>query len=557
MAKLVGKSGAHAGESFELSNNSVVGRSFDAEIRLNDITVSRHHCKFTRTARGFIIEDLGSGNGTRVNGERIHSPRQLRQHDRIDISNHAFEFIETDSAIQQPSESPRELGVEEDDDASGSTIAARLDVSSDAVQERISRDPRALLAAHTRLKTVLSLTNTIQGELELSRVLEEIMNAVFKVFPQADRGFILLREEDRFVTSVARSRSGDSDARVTVSRHIRDEVVSKRMAVLVADAMSDNRFSQAESVINFKIRSVMCVPLVARNDLVGIIHVDTLDPTAAFTPEDLELMSGMANQAAVAVANAKMHAQLIERQLLERDMQLAQQVQLSFLPERTPEYEGMKFCASYRSAMSVGGDFYDFIEQPDGRLGIVIGDVSGKGVPAALFMARMTSDVRFMALTESEPARVVEALNERVLQSGNEEAFVTLLFMSIDVNNGSLKIANAGHPPPLLRKAGEGAVSWFDEAIGFPLGVVPGAEYEQAELQLEPQETLSSFTDGVTEAMNSQRDTYGEARMLKVIGQGPSEPEAVLQRVLDDVQRFVGETQQSDDLTFVCFGRTE
>jgi len=522
MASLIVTGGPLAGQKYALGETSILGRSFDADVRIDDLTVSRHHAKFTRTASGYVVVDLGSGNGTAVNGERIYSPKLLRAGDEVEISQHKFEFSE---AEEKGSDFDTTLTLSETDDhGTDSTIAATIDLETTTrMERRLAANPKALLRAHHRLKTILGLSNTIQGELDLTRVLEEIMNGLFRIFPQADRGFLLL--------------------------------VDPTGKTLVADAMSDQRFSRAQSVVNFRIRSVMCVPLVAQNQLVGLLHVDTLDPTSAFQRDDLETLTGIANQAAVAIANATMHERLMRQQKLERDMQLAQQVQLSFLPDKTPDVPGMKFCVSYRTALQVGGDFYDFVTQPDGKIVVAIGDVSGKGVPAALLMAKMTSDVRLCSMSHSEPKDIVAEINRRTVESSSDETFVTFVLMTLDPDTGRLTLTNAGHMPPLLREASEGRVRAVEGGIGFPLGVMEDVEYDQIEIVLKPGDTLTTFTDGVTEAMNAEHEAYGEERLVKVIGEGASDPSELLERVLTDVQQYVGDQPQSDDLTFLCFGK--
>jgi len=556
MASLIATGGPLAGQKYALGETSILGRSFDADVRIDDLTVSRHHAKFTRTASGYVVVDLGSGNGTAVNGERIYSPKLLRAGDEVEISQHKFEFSE---AEEKGSNLDTTLTLSETDDhGTDSTIAATIDLETTTrMERRLAANPKALLRAHDRLKTILGLSNTIQGELDLTRVLEEIMNGLFRIFPQADRGFLLLVDPTgkTLVPRVARTRSGKPPSRITISRSIRDEVLKKRMGVLVADAMSDQRFSHAQSVVNFRIRSVMCVPLVAQNQLVGLLHVDTLDPTATFQRDDLEMLTGIANQAAVAIANATMHERLMRQQKLERDMQLAQQVQLSFLPDKTPDVPGMKFCVSYRTALQVGGDFYDFVTQPDGKIVVAIGDVSGKGVPAALLMAKMTSDVRLCSMSHSEPKDIVAEINRRTVESSSDETFVTFVLMTLDPDTGRLTLTNAGHMPPLLREASEGRVQAVEGGIGFPLGVMEDVEYDQTEILLKPGDTLTTFTDGVTEAMNAEHEAYGEERLVKVIGEGASDPSELLERVLTDVQQYVGDQPQSDDLTFLCFGK--
>ena len=558
MARLVAIKGPAKGQEFSVGDACIVGRSFEADVRLNDVAVSRQHAKITKTAMGHVIVDLGSSNGTSVNGERVFTPRVLHEGDTIEIAENVFTFVGISAPLGGMKPEPDLVIFSDGGHEKDSTITGTMELTMPLATERLQADPAALYRASVRLKTILALTSTIQRELELGNVLEEIMSGIFRIFRQADRGFLMLRDATTgtLVPTIARTRGGQDPGKVTISRHIRDEALRKRVGVLVQDAMTDTRFAQAESIVQMRIRSVMCVPLVAENDLVGLLHIDSLDPNAVFSLDDLEMLTGIANQAAAAIASATLHKRLMEQQRLERDLQLAQQVQLSFLPEGTPNIEGMKFRVHYQMAMKVGGDFYDFVEQSGDRLAIVIGDVAGKGIPAALFMAKMTSDARFLAMSEREPKDILTSLNKRLARASSEGSFVTLLLACLDVNEGRLTIANAGHLPPVIRANRGDRIMRVEERIGFPLGVVPDTDYEQAEIVIKKGDSVSLFTDGVTEAMNAAHQCYGEERLLEVIARSSADPDEVRTRVLDDVRRHVGETPQSDDLTFLCFGRT-
>jgi serine phosphatase RsbU (regulator of sigma subunit) len=188
------------------------------------------------------------------------------------------------------------------------------------------------------------------------------------------------------------------------------------------------------------------------------------------------------------------------------------------------------------------------------NLAVVIGDVSGKGISAALLMAKLTSDIRSFSLNEPEPARVITQLNEYLSRSVTEEIFVTLLYVLLCPQERKISVVNAGHPPALIRHKPQGQVQAIDTNINFPLGVISETVYGVAEVSLEPGDTVVIYTDGVTEAMNQQSKQFGTARLYDVLKEGSSEPAQVLERIVGSVQEFVGLTPQSDDLTLVCFG---
>jgi len=555
MASLVAVEGPLKGRRFELQerDNMIIGRSFNADIRIDDLTVSRHHCQIKSTPEGCTIEDLGSGNGTIVNDKIITGEVRLSPGDIISIPGVSFRF---ETAEQRPSS----VTLVEPSAADTSSIVETIDATSTLVSGPLAPEAagqvEVLAKSNEQLRTIIKIANTIGGQLDLDKLLDEIMDALFSVFPQADRGFIMLKgdQTEKLQPKVARQRGREEIEDVTVSKHIIEETVNRRVAILSADAMGDQRFSASMSVMNFKIRSVMCAPLIASDEVLGVIHLDTTRQDKRFTTADLELFTAVANQTALAIANARMHERLIIRQRTERDLALARRVQTSFLPGEPPNIPGFEFCAWYKAAFQVGGDFYDFIPLADGRLAIVVGDVAGKGMPAALMMARMMSDVRFLALSESKPGKVMARLNTGVIESGMDDAFVTAVFVILDPAARRLTFANAAHCPPILRESRTARLIEIQDAIGFPIGAVPDTEYDEQTISLNPGDTVTIFTDGVTEAMNAEKALFGIQRVFQAMSGPQQGARAVVDKLLDDIQKWAGDTPQSDDLTVVSFG---
>jgi len=216
----------------------------------------------------------------------------------------------------------------------------------------------------------------------------------------------------------------------------------------------------------------------------------------------------------------------------------------------------MQFCASYKAALEVGGDFYDFIPLEGGRLGIVIGDVAGKGISAALMMARMSCALREFALTEGEPSRVVARANDRLAAMEADSSFITLIFALLDPRTRTLQMVNAGHPPPLLRQGATGRVSPVQSCSNFPIGVAPGAEFEAESFRIEPGDFVCLYSDGITEALNARQEGYGSDRLKSVAALPAASADQWMENILQDVHAFVSGAHPSDDLTLVCFGAT-
>ena len=558
MAQLVVVKGPLLGRTFDIGDGAVIGRSLDCEVHLDDLTVSRMHARLTQTDKGVVVEDMHSGNGTYVGKERIEKPTLLKHNSLVGVSNHVFKFVNKQVKRRGGMGSSTVVAVERPVGKESSSILGRIPVQEadiGAITARAKAGGQdAILKAHERLRTIVAISNAVQTELNQKRLLDLILQNLFQVFPQADRGFIMLKDKlGEMVPRAAWTRSGQTEE-ITISKTLIREAAEKRVAILSADAMGDDRFGQAVSIVNFQIRSMMCAPLIAGDDLLGLIHIDTVRQAERFSDDDLELLTGVANQTALAVANARMHDELLLRDRMTRDLQLAALVQQSFLPERTPEFSGVEFAATYQAAQAVGGDFYDFIGQGPDRMLVVVGDVSGKGVPAALLMAKMTSDVRFFSLQEREPKDIVARLNDHMTQSNIEDAFVTLMIAAVDMKQHTIALSNAAHCPAILRRARAGDAIQIATEGNFPLGVMPDTKFEQQTYPLDPGDVVFIFTDGVTEAMNASDDVYGFDRLERAVATAPGSAEGVLQYVAADIKEHVGDTPQSDDVTCVCIG---
>jgi serine phosphatase RsbU (regulator of sigma subunit) len=276
---------------------------------------------------------------------------------------------------------------------------------------------------------------------------------------------------------------------------------------------------------------------------------------------------GVSNLASLALEKARLHEDLIQRERVQRDLALADQVQRSFLPQRLPEVPGYQFYAQYKSALTIGGDYYDFVPLPGDRLGVLLGDVAGKGVPAALLMAKLGADVNYAFLLESTAEGAMSRLNDRLLRgaSANPDRFITLLVAVLDPRSHCLEVVNAGHVPALLRRAADGSVevAGGGDAVGMPLMVLEGAEYQSCRLELAPGDALVLYTDGVTDAMSTRNEPFTLQGIYRAVRDGaaaqpgPCRPDHLGKLVIDAVRRHAAGRAQNDDIALVCFGRLE
>jgi len=428
---------------------------------------------------------------------------------------------------------------------------SKLDVSSEDGSVRFSATPEA------KLKALIEITKSLGKSLSLEQVLPQVLNSLFKIFLQADRGFIVLRDNaGNLVPRWTKLRREGPAETIRLSRTIVNEVVNSKQAILSADAAADERFELSESVADFRIRSMMCAPLMdTDHEVMGIIQIDTIDQRNRFRQEDLEVLASVAIQASVAVDNAKLHESLVEQRELARDLELAREVQKSFLPERPPTAPGYSFYDFYEPANHIGGDYYDYVPLPDGRLGIVVADVVGHGVAAALLMSKLSGSVRFSFAFESEPARALTHLNQMLCPETFDGRFITLVMVILDRQRNHLTVVNAGHMAPLIRRR-DGTIRAIGEhESGLPLMIDSRHEYQQCEDTMEPGDCLVLFTDGLTEAMNAADELYGSERLAMCLDQ--ADPCRVGQRIVEDVQAFIAERPAKDDMCLVCCGRND
>jgi serine phosphatase RsbU (regulator of sigma subunit) len=256
------------------------------------------------------------------------------------------------------------------------------------------------------------------------------------------------------------------------------------------------------------------------------------------------------------VENAQLHERAVREEALERELNVAHAVLRRLLPESPPQLDRYDFFNYYEPANQLGGDYYDYIPLSGGRLAVVVADVSGKGIPASLLMARLSGDVRYCLASNASPAAAVAHVNRVFCSSGYEDRFVTLVLSVLDPVRHEVTLVNAGHLPPLLRRGKEVTEALSDDEAHLPLGVDRDVEYVQVVRTLEPGDCLAMYTDGITEAMDEQDELYGLQRLRACLAAESQGTDALGQMVLDDVKQFVGGRRQSDDICLVCFGRT-
>jgi sigma-B regulation protein RsbU (phosphoserine phosphatase) len=410
-----------------------------------------------------------------------------------------------------------------------------------------------------RLALLYHLSQTFNSSLDLDEVLNRVMDEVIRA-THAERGFVMLQEEDGLLLfRVARGIDQQTigEPQFQVSRSVVERVAHEGQPILTSDAQSDARFSMRQSVMILGLRSILCVPLMLKDRNLGAIYVDNRMQAGIFSQSDLELLTAIASSAAIAIENARLYQIAVEKGRLERELQVARQVQAGLLPQDLPQLPGWEFIARWRPARQVAGDYYDIILHEDGRLSLVIADVTDKGMPAALFMALTRSFIRASMDLASSPAQGILHANRLICADSTNGMFVTLFYALLDPATGDLTYVNAGHNPPLLFSAGSDQPAAL-RRTGMALGVEVETSYEQNTLRLQPGDFIVLYTDGVVEAIDTSQQEFGIQRLQQVLlDNRNSTPSSIVQALEQDLIAFTGPTPPFDDITLLFAKRQE
>jgi len=529
----------------------IIGRGPEAQLQIIDRRVSRQHARITHTGDAYVIEDMESGRGTRVNGLPITASR-LRPGDEIEINGHKFRFEDADSDTSTTAD----LAIVMDQ-----THRPNMQVEPDPTMVDMARpdtlvDPGKLVQLRRSLDALVEVNRLCHAYSSKEELLEAVLETCFSAFPGVERAMaaVLDPEARRMSARQVRVKPGVANRRFHISRWAMTESLGKGRAVLTSEPMkTDTSWSEERTPPQVQ---KMVVPVLAAGRSLGLIYLDRAGEGPAFTDRDLDLCEAMANAVAMALQNAELAEAARASSIPEKQIEAARQVQRRFLPRTSPRLPGFTFVTHYLPCQDVGGDLYDLIQLDDNRVGVVIGDVAGKGFPAALVMAWVTSQVRLAAHQVRHPAEVVRQVNLSLLDARQDEMFVTLFFAVIDRWTMQMRFCNAGHIPPLVRRGvGPGSVvESVEDAAGMPAGMMADAVYEEGSIPLGKGDVVLLVSDGVTEARGTDDELYGMERLSDSISQGAASPADLVSDILHDLRRFSNGTAQADDVTIVSLG---
>ncbi|HET7226257.1 MAG TPA: SpoIIE family protein phosphatase [Candidatus Eisenbacteria bacterium] len=533
--QLVARFGALTGRWPLESDALTIGRSSRNPIHLPDPTVSKEHARIVRRDGRWFVCDLGSRNGTRVNGREATEELPIVAGDRLEIGHVPLEVT---------SESPSRPRLNETVISDSTRLRA----------DQLLRDGGKSGVMPGRMMHVLAEAGRL---LVLPRPLretcEELLAFVEQALP-ASRYVLLLRDRPGAEPEqiAARTRQARADAPLAMSSAIVRTVLDECTSIITGDAANDPRFQTRQSIVLNAVRSAMAVPLFDNERVLGLLYVDRQMTGEAFGEQDLELLTLLGNMAAVKITNARLLQTEQERLRLAQEAAAATRIQRTLLPQ-PPRVPGCELDAFLETCHEVGGDLYDFHVGDDGRVTFVLGDVTGKGMPAALLMSSFLSTMRVLFQVAGDLVPMANRLGDLIYRSTDPIHYVTAFIGRLDPATGVLDYVNAGHPPAVI--AGPGGLRELP-ATGLAFGMIEASPYEAERATLAPGEVLAVFSDGIPEAQRGD-DFYGSERLYAALRDGGAQPlDALRQRIIDDVRAFTGGVTRGDDITLLLMRRT-
>ena len=535
-----------------------LGRSARNDLCIPDPFASRVHAEVRREGDEYFLQDLGSANGTVYNGLTVEGTVPLTAGGRIQIGE--TEIIFDDGTYNSS------MGATMITDNTGSMPEATIALTS--ADRTTSGLLEAIEGARTKpeeitttrkegdlLALISKVGITLLASATLTETLEQIVSLVFEAVP-ADRCLLMMRDEgsEELRVAVARLRDRVGEVgEIRVSRNVLDEVVMRGKSVLTSDAQHDPRFASGTVVLQ-GIRSVLAVPLGVSEKVFGIIYADSPIADGRFTEDHLKVLTTLASVAAIRVENARLAEARLQQERLERELQLAMEIQQRFQPTAPPVVPGYELQGISFPCYEIGGDYYDFIERENGRLVIALGDVSGKGTAAALLMSSLHASVHAQTGSHDTLSETISAVNRYLADNIPANRFVTLFYAELDPASGALSFLNAGHNPPLVVHAA-GTVEQLASG-GLPLGIKRNAEYREGRTQMQMGDILVIYSDGVTEAASPSGEEFGATRLYEVVSRNIDASAAgVRDRIESALTKFSQGTEAADDITLVIVKR--
>lgn len=543
------------GTAFQIdltSGTLSLGRSSKNDIVVSDILASRFHAEIFKSGTNFIVRDLGSKNGTLLNGSLLKNESILNRGDEILIGKWSVIFCAEKSA------DPSSMGVEEEkipykpdtQDLHTTMVDAPLfidELRRDKSGEMLSgRVASAVYEFGMELVSIQSLDEMYNKS--ISRLLD---------LTGSDRGFVYLLDEksENLIQKAAVMKGPGEKSLKAISKTVSNLVLNEKKSIMAFDAMMDDRLKEGESVIGQRIRSIMCAPLWSEEKILGMIYIDSQTKPNLFSEDDLQLMTVFTNMVAVKIENLRLTVVEAEKLAMDKELNAAIEIQKNLLPSSPPKVEGYDIGALNIACKGVGGDYYDFLTDRDEGIGIVVADVAGKGLSAALLMSNLQATLKAISSTWDQCISLLsQSINKTICDNIVSNRFISFFIGCLHPETGEIQYCNAGHNPPVLLKK-NGEESRFKEG-GPVLGILPDGQFNLGAGNLEPGDILVLYSDGVTEAENPAEEEFGEARLIASVRKHAAKSShEIIESVEEDIETFSSGTPQADDITLIVVKR--
>jgi phosphoserine phosphatase RsbU/P len=550
-AFLVTKAGESPGHAVPVGTSLVLGRAGDCDVVVNDAAASRRHLEIYARGGEYRWRDLGSTNGTLINGLDIRQG-MLDDGDELQIGQTIYRF-----ELKEIVEKPRER---EDSTIVHETL---VDWQVSDLHPTESDNSDALLRA------VYAVVNEISSNYDPCGLVDNILKTTVKAI-HAQRGAVFFAQpgqEELLPCPVCEKYHLIQDGKlrhaergeIRISGTVAHSVLSDGESVIYQDG--DPNIAKSDSIMSLDLRSIICVPVRGKYDILGILYADSDREGHEYTHGDMLLATAVGNSAGLAMENATLHVQMLDKQRTDQEIEHAWTIQKGFLIDDWP-VDDPRFAVygETKPAKTVGGDFFDCVRPKPDRMGILVGDVSGKGVPAALAMAQVLAEFRLCARADGPPTEVLTELNESMYRRSQRGMFCTVCYVTLDLDTGLVRCANAGHLPGIW--VGQDGAEFFGNASGPPAGVLPFGAWTISERVMKPGEALVLFTDGIIEARSGQTrrdgsdepDEYGMESLRRFAsGLYGRPPKYIIEAVIAEVAEFCSPSLPYDDCTMIAF----
>ncbi len=511
-----------------------IGRASDCSIPIKDRYLSRKHAEIIAVGNNWVLKDLGSANGTYLNGTRVERDEALKPGDRIRLGDTEIVFEATDRNTD------RFIAVAE------SKASPTIAISVHDIGDR----PEAQDVA--RLQTLTLLARELIEDRPMDELFGFIVERVMEHLHPSRAAIALLAADGKSFTKVEVRRQDKSDSsELMISHTLLNDIVHEKKALAFMDVSVDEKLARAQSIVMQGIHSILCAPLMIGSSVVGVLYVDYLFNQRAISEDDVRLVAQIGRFAAIKLETTRLREDAIQKRIMDEELKTASNIQRRLLPAAPSGIPGYTFVGKNQPCRTVSGDYYDFAIRPDGKVYFVIGDVSGKGVTAGLMMAGLQVAFRIFSKSDPDPAALVTQLNTALKENLPQSKFVTLFLGRLDTKNGSIEYVNAGHTPPLWLRRNEVTELTDSDLL---LGVVTKAEFVNRTLQLQPGDSLILFTDGVSEARNARDEDIGSNLPLGSLH--GADAELIARAVNDAVLAHVGDAENlDDDVTLLVVSR--